>query len=166
MKCPPCEISGSRGGEYDYEEFLGRRIVSLKQTDVSEVRTAFIIRAKNHPDDWGSTYLWNVCLHQWDCAALSPRNPSSSSSLCLLPYLGLCSIGATPQYCWTLFLVLRASYIYFGCSFACIVLSTVPSLSSIHLRFRLPILLTDGWRRHTREHLPLVCSFWDTGFLS
>jgi len=41
-----CDISGSHGSKYDDESFLGkkRHVVSLEQSDVSEVRTVSIIR--------------------------------------------------------------------------------------------------------------------------
>jgi hypothetical protein len=48
-------------------------------TDVSEVLAAFNI-VNNHPDDGGSSHLWNVGILLSDYAALQPtRQPSSYS---------------------------------------------------------------------------------------
>jgi hypothetical protein len=44
-----CEISGSHGGEYEFQSLLGR------------------------PDDGGSTHLCNVCRHVFDYMAVHPR---------------------------------------------------------------------------------------------
>jgi hypothetical protein len=55
---------------------------SLVKVDrLSEVRTAFIRRVMNHhPEDGGSTHLWNGALLQWDYTALYLRKLSSSCS--------------------------------------------------------------------------------------
>jgi hypothetical protein len=39
-----------------------RHAALLRNTDVSEVHTASIIMVQGHPDDAGSTHLWNIGL--------------------------------------------------------------------------------------------------------
>jgi hypothetical protein len=65
-----CEISSSRGGDYETHNLLGRTAVFL-----IECRPTF-----HHHDDVGSTYLWNVGRHSINTAVHPRRFWASSHS--------------------------------------------------------------------------------------
>jgi hypothetical protein len=59
---------------------MKHRVVTLKLTDVSEVRTASIIRTTHRRVDGSSTYLWNVGQLQREYKTLHPRILKTSIS--------------------------------------------------------------------------------------
>jgi hypothetical protein len=65
--------------------WIHRRVVSMKNTDVSDVRNSFSM-TMNIPDDWGSTHLRNYGLHQREYTALYPTRLSTWTTLGVIGY--------------------------------------------------------------------------------
>jgi hypothetical protein len=50
-------------------------VVMLANTDVSEEHSASIF----NPEEGGSMFLWNICIHLQDCTLSQPRTPQSKN---------------------------------------------------------------------------------------